>query len=72
MQKAFQSPRSGKFESNAAETASDFVNDAFQSPRSGKFESNKEVGVIRSKRDYEFQSPRSGKFESNIMTTLIV
>ena len=39
----FQSPKSGKFESNelADESLDSLINELFQSPRSGKFESNK-------------------------------
>ena len=38
----FQSPRSGKFESNLIDSYADSKdwNGSFQSPRSGKFESN--------------------------------
>ena len=66
----FQSPRSGKFESNKQ---SEIIYNyelalSFQSPRSGKFESNKKMSgkskiLIEGK---GFQSPRSGKFESNV------
>ena len=41
MDKKFQSPRSGKFESNnGGELDLEKLEKAFQSPRSGKFESN--------------------------------
>ena len=64
----FQSPRSGKFESNqdfAHLTDEQKETAKFQSPRSGKFESNgaKMNNVLA--RSLTFQSPRSGKFESN-------
>ena len=40
-EKAFQSPRSGKFESNLKiDLAHEANREPFQSPRSGKFESN--------------------------------
>ena len=41
-QQTFQSPRSGKFESNRTKQITKKVNgeEVFQSPRSGKFESN--------------------------------
>ena len=62
----FQSPRSGKFESNLNPGINRFTDEEmFQSPRSGKFESNDALCsslVIYGKL---FQSPRSGKFESN-------
>ena len=65
----FQSPRSGKFESNAPalNKAIADIHWMFQSPRSGKFESN--TLFLPRKRLHEnvFQSPRSGKFESNGM-----
>ena len=65
----FQSPRSGKFESNTSVFKHlGFVPHVlFQSPRSGKFESN--MGVLDDNGRVDawewFQSPRSGKFESN-------
>ena len=64
----FQSPRSGKFESNVEGDKSNFLNTVeFQSPRSGKFESNLIVLNYQKaqKASLTFQSPRSGKFESN-------
>ena len=67
-QAMFQSPRSGKFESNQRiEVAPIRIPDVnmFQSPRSGKFESNKDTEAVSTKMPFGFQSPRSGKFESN-------
>ena len=68
----FQSPRSGKFESNQNENrrARGLPPRSwprFQSPRSGKFESNPytESGFKQKVVAEVFQSPRSGKFESN-------
>ena len=64
----FQSPRSGKFESNFEKIKENKVVSAimFQSPRSGKFESNLELWESGSYKAADmFQSPRSGKFESN-------
>ena len=43
----FQSPRSGKFESNFEYESNDEINDVFQSPRSGKFESNSLKNTLR-------------------------
>ena len=40
MNAAFQSPKSGKFESNMGIDDLQTVKDVFQSPKSGKFESN--------------------------------
>ena len=62
----FQSPRSGKFESNVRNayiTSKDFLM-KFQSPKSEKFESNDimDASILNNQM---FQSPRSGKFESN-------
>ena len=63
----FQSPRSGKFESNNIFQADRNFYISFQSPRSGKFESNAKAGHYAQCHfwDSVFQSPRSGKFESN-------
>jgi len=66
----FQSPRSGKFESNitGVKYACNSGLTSFQSPRSGKFESNNgwnQMGSIKGLKGKKFQSPRSGKFESN-------
>ena len=62
----FQSPRSGKFESNRTQSAGyETVPTPFQSPRSGKFESNRERDTEYGEDEEWFQSPRSGKFESN-------
>ena len=62
----FQSPRSGKFESNQYLLNAFSLQMVFQSPRSGKFESNYNHHAINTQREYKkFQSPRSGKFESN-------
>ena len=41
----FQSPRSGKFESNEEVIVAAINEYKFQSPRSGKFESNDKNGV---------------------------
>ena len=60
----FQSPKSGKFESNSAQKSVTYSSVAFQSPKSGKFESNISNEEAKAKLE-EFQSPRSGKFESN-------
>ena len=61
MYKAFQSPRSGKFESNAHEEGgNEYRWVTFQSPRSGKFESNMVLGICVGGFAKEFQSPRSG------------
>ena len=62
----FQSPKSGKFESNLATHMNivEFQKRKFQSPKSGKFESNA-VKKAEDIRETGFQSPRSGKFESN-------
>ena len=71
LKKAFQSPKSGKFESNEADHVRSLCYGAsgFQSPKSGKFESNsiniKQKGFQMQK----FQSPKSGKFESNQFKT---
>ena len=64
---SFQSPRSGKFESNVLSSEHSTLSlTMFQSPRSGKFESNAlELWESGSYKAAEFQSPRSGKFESN-------
>ena len=65
-QDAFQSPRSGKFESNWNQVADwPTCHLMFQSPRSGKFESNLGYVTTDGNPEYRFQSPRSGKFESN-------
>ena len=62
----FQSPKSGKFESNTENFGQNVHGNLFQSPKSGKFESNELVyrelvaGILG-----QFQSPKSGKFESN-------
>ena len=62
----FQSPRSGKFESNLVSiNGFHTVIDVFQSPRSGKFESNAMKARHAAGVAEMFQSPRSGKFESN-------
>ena len=64
----FQSPRSGKFESNLSliKRCASYKYLPFQSPRSGKFESNHAVKKAEDLREIgTFQSPRSGKFESN-------
>ena len=63
----FQSPRSGKFESNLVAVQPDLTLStvSFQSPRSGKFESNLKFTTFKDRGDLLFQSPRSGKFESN-------
>ena len=65
----FQSPRSGKFVSNIAEVANQYLRKGskFQSPRSGKFVSNLYVSKLIFKTAQTFQSPRSGKFVSNIL-----
>ena len=66
VQHMFQSPRSGRLESNlwlVTGEGKTKVN-RFQSPRSGKFESNLKK-VKRLRKPKLFQSPRSGKFESN-------
>ena len=63
----FQSPKSGKFESNTVYSHHPRFRDAFQSPKSGKFESNdEEFGPAYLDRIL-FQSPKSGKFESNMV-----
>ena len=65
----FQSPRSGKFESNLVSiNGFHTVIDVFQSPRSGKFESNAMKARHAAGVAEMFQSPRSGKFESNNAT----
>ena len=66
---SFQSPRSGKFESNENTLIKKLKDESlllFQSPRSGKFESNEsKMAIIKKSTQAQFQSPRSGKFESN-------
>ena len=48
----FQSPKSGKFESNMKKVYKDLsVYTAFQSPKSGKFESNEQLLVDGYSRD---------------------
>ena len=62
----FQSPRSGKFESNPCGYERErWRLYQFQSPRSGKFESNRAPSLDSNEEVTTFQSPRSGKFESN-------
>ena len=66
--KKFQSPKSGKFESNSdtKEISSWKRTNRFQSPKSGKFESNVPTKVGEVATEGVFQSPKSGKFESNV------
>ena len=64
----FQSPRSGKFESNQYLLNAFSLQMVFQSPRSGKFESNQYL-LNAFSLQMVFQSPRSGKFESNLQRT---
>ena len=68
----FQSPKSGKFESNMKKVYKDLsVYTAFQSPKSGKFESNQRCKLVTPQAWLRwFQSPKSGKFESNFSLTL--
>ena len=64
----FQSPRTGKFESNLTLLTVSFLCFVmFQSPRTGKFESNVVSLSPECKTLWAnmFQSPRTGKFESN-------
>ena len=63
----FQSPRTGKFESNywCNRRKSCRAVTWFQSPRTGKFESNNVRKQLSWILRFSFQSPRTGKFESN-------
>ena len=65
----FQSPRTGKFESNfyQGEQNGKKIFRVFQSPRTGKFESNKQAEIANQYLGKGFQSPRTGKFESNVI-----
>ena len=53
----FQSPRSGKFESNQNKIQQKQKDTKFQSPRSGKFESNAKAGSELSCFDIERFNP---------------
>ena len=69
----FQSPRSGKFESNGNVVEMQCSLSGawlFQSPKSGKFESNlkHKLVEINDKLVKTFHSPKSGKFESHEIT----
>ena len=63
----FQSPKSGKFESNQGFISKfkDELFSTFQSPKSGEFESNYTTILRDLFKLKGFQSPKSGKFESN-------